>query len=279
MKKKILALMFLLILLAGGISACTSDKPDGETVSALLDAVGGDADESTATQPPITTTEDTTAAPTNPPAPPSNYAGKKLAAITFDDGPGPYTRNLIEELNKRGVKATFFMLGQQAEKYVDTVKYMYDSGHQLGSHTYTHKDITKISDDEFRSEMQKTDDAIIKGAGQGATAFRPPYGAFNKQKLDIQDKTPTHWSVDTMDWKNKNAELVKQNIVNNTKDGSIILLHDIYETSVQGALAAIDVLLEQGFQFVSVNELVTRNGDPITPHEIYFSCVPKKEES
>lgn len=276
MMKRAVSIIMVLALCIMCFSACTPDKPGTDQSSDTSQSVPS-------TNPPPTqpasTDEPSSEAPsqTQPnDVPAANQTGKKLAAITFDDGPGPYTKNLIEELNKRGVKATFFMLGQQAEKYGETIKFMYESGHQLGSHTYSHKDITKLTNEEFLAEMQRTDDAIKAATGQVATAFRPPYGAYNQEKLNLQDKTPTHWSVDTKDWENRNVDRVKNEIISHTKDGSIILLHDIYESSVQGALAAIDVLLADGFQFVTVNELVIRNGDPLTPHEIYFSCVPKK---
>lgn len=280
MKKKPVSLFLIFLSCIFLFSACSSKSvPDaGSTSLVSLPA------ELTATQPrhpssteaPTSATQASVGGETQ--SSPTETNGKKLAAITFDDGPGPYTKYLIEELNKRGAKATFFMLGQNAEKYGDTIQLMCESGHQLGSHTYSHKDITKLSDEQFLDELNRTDEAIKKGCGQIATAFRPPYGNYTKEKLSLQKKTPTHWSVDTMDWKNKNADKIKQHIITHIKDGSIILLHDIYESSVQGALAAIDVLIGEGFQFVTVDELVVRNGDPITPHEIYFSCVPKNKD-
>lgn len=282
MKRFISIITVVLLLLAFGLAGCTKDKPDdSSSTSGQVTEQGKDPSALTATQPRSTQPPETQAPSTEPPAstpeapPPPAHTGKKMVAITFDDGPGPYTRELIEGLNQRGAKATFFMLGQQAEKYGETIKFMQESGHQLGSHTYDHKDITKLSDAEFLEQLKRTDDAIQAACGQIATAFRPPYGAYNQEKLNAQDKTPSHWSVDTQDWKIKNTEGVKQHILTHTKDGSIVLLHDIYKTSVDGALAAIDALKNEGYEFVTVNELVVRNGDPITPHEIYFSCVPR----
>lgn len=278
MRKKVIPLLLILIMTMSVFSACSTDKPDSDTSTPLTSGEEMPIQTVPSTQPRSTEPSSNTEEPSETSEPPSvDTSGQKLIAFTFDDGPGPYTKTLIEELNKRGAKATFFMLGQRAENYGETIKFMYESGHQLGSHTYSHKDITKISNDEFLSEMQRTDDAIKSACGQPASAFRPPYGAYNAEKLGLQDKTPTHWSVDTMDWKTKNAESVKNHILTHAKDGSIVLMHDIYETSAQGAIAAIDALQAEGFKFVTVNELVTRNGDPITTHEIYFSCVPKTE--
>lgn len=282
MKKKLFVVLMALMVVIVSFSACKVN-PNNEPTS------GNAKEESTndvpQTQPKATTPESkpsetvpSTVPSTNPStvAPDPETVGKKLIAVTFDDGPGKYTRNLIEELNKRGVKATFFMLGSNVAAFSDTVKFMYESGHELGTHTYSHKNIIKISNDEFRSEMQRTDDAIKAASGQIATAFRPPYGAYNAEKLALQDKIPTHWSVDTLDWKTKNPAAIKEHILTHARDGSILLLHDIYETSVQGVLPAIDELLAQGYQFVTVDKLVARNGDAITPHDIYFSCVPKQ---
>lgn len=186
--------------------------------------------------------------------------GQKAVAITFDDGPGEYTQKLIEGLNERNARATFFMLGSCVAQYPDVLPLMVDGGHQLGNHTYNHLDITTISDEELNEQISKTDDEIFDACGQFSTAFRPPNGSYSEDIVSGIDKTITIWSVDSEDWKSRDAEAVKEKIVSNCKDGDIILVHDIYETSVDGALAAIDELSEQGFVFVTVDELLERYG-------------------
>lgn len=186
--------------------------------------------------------------------------GKKAIAITFDDGPGDYTEDLINGLNARHARATFFMVGSCVEQHPDILPLMVSGGHQLGNHTYSHSNITKTSDSGALEEINLTDDAIYNACGQRSTAFRPPYGAYTPEFAKTIDKTFTLWSVDTMDWKYRDAEKVKEAITSSCRDGSIILLHDLYKSSVDGALSAIDELQSEGFVFVTVDELMTRYG-------------------
>lgn len=191
--------------------------------------------------------------------------GKKAIAITFDDGPSEYTQALVEGLNERGARATFFMVGSNVSQYPDTVALMASSGHQIGNHTFNHTDIASAGLSAAQDEISKTDDAIAAACGQRSTAFRPPYGSFTDEIAKKIDKTFTIWSLDTLDWKVRDAGRIKNTIVSQSRDGSIILLHDLYKTSVDGALAAIDELQGEGFTFVTVDELMTRYGYPINP--------------
>ena len=191
--------------------------------------------------------------------------GKKAIAITFDDGPGDYTTELINGLNARHARATFFMVGSCVEQHPDVLPLMVSGGHQLGNHTYSHSNITKTSDSGALDEINLTDEAIFNACGQRSTAFRPPYGAYTPEFAKKLDKTFTLWSLDTMDWKFRDADKVKETITSTCRDGSIILLHDLYKTSVDGALAAIDELQSQGYVFVTVDELMTRYGYAIKP--------------
>ncbi len=194
-----------------------------------------------------------------------NFDGKKAVALTFDDGPGQYTEELISELNKRNAKATFFMVGTCVEKYPDVLPMMIDGGHQLGNHTYNHTDLKTLSSSDMMNAIEKTDNAIYNACGQYSTAFRPPYGSYSTDMPEKINKTFTLWSLDTVDWKNKDSQKVKNTIVSQAKDGDIILLHDIHKTSVEGALLAIDVLQNEGYVFVTVDELLTRYGYSIFP--------------
>ncbi len=203
------------------------------------------------------------------------FGGKKAVALTFDDGPGEYTAQLINELNKRNAKATFFMLGSCVEKYPEVLPKMVEGGHELGNHTYNHTDITTLSAKEINNQIQKTDDAIYNACGQYSTAFRPPYGSYNKNtNKTISDKIITLWSLDTVDWKLKDTSSVKDTIVSQCKDGDIILMHDIHKTTVEGVVLAIDELMEEGFIFVTVNDLLTRYGysiDMSIPHTAQYA--------
>ena len=197
--------------------------------------------------------------------------GQKAIALTFDDGPGEYTPKLIEGLNARGARATFFMVGSCVEQYPDVLPQMVEGGHQLGNHTYNHTDITTVTSQEMGDQIAKTDTAIYQACGQLSTAFRPPYGAYNNETNKAINKTITMWSVDTMDWKLKSSDAVKNAIVSQCKDGDIILMHDIYQTTVDGALAAIDELQNKGYIFVTVEELMTRYGYDIAKGKAHAS--------
>ena len=188
---------------------------------------------------------------------------EKLIAITFDDGPGAYTAQLLDELAARDVKATFFVSGYRAANYPETLKRMVSEGHQLASHTQNHENLNTLSAAKITDEISRTQDYITAAGGDNPAYIRPPYGNANKTVRAQAPSPLINWSVDPEDWKYHNADTVCKNILAGSYDGAIILVHDIYQTSVNGALAAIDKLLEQGYEFVTVRDLLLRRG--ITP--------------
>lgn len=188
---------------------------------------------------------------------------EKLIAITFDDGPGAYTAQLLDELAARDVKATFFVSGYRAANYPETLKRMVSEGHQLASHTQNHENLNTLSAAKIADEISRTQDYITAAGGDNPAYIRPPYGNANKTVRAQAPSPLINWSVDPEDWKYHNADTVCKNILAGSYDGAIILVHDIYQTSVNGALAAIDKLLEQGYEFVTVRDLLLRRG--VTP--------------
>lgn len=188
---------------------------------------------------------------------------EKLIAITFDDGPGAYTAQLLDELAARDVKATFFVSGYRAANYPETLKRMVSEGHQLASHTQNHENLNTLSAAKIADEISRTQNYITAAGGDNPAYIRPPYGNANKTVRAQAPSPLINWSVDPEDWKYHNADTVCSNILAGSYDGAIILVHDIYQTSVNGALAAIDKLLEQGYEFVTVRDLLLRRG--ITP--------------
>ena len=208
------------------------------------------------------------------------YTGGKLVALTFDDGPGPYTQRLLDGLKERGVKATFFMVGQNIARYPETVKRMYAEGHQLANHSYDHPNLVNLSDSSVHSQIDRTISLLDNAAGKGSNYMvRAPYGSTNARVRSLISSPLIYWSVDPQDWKDRNASTVKNRVVNNAHDGAIILLHDIHSTSVDGALAAIDILKSDGYEFVTVSELFRRRG--ITPSSgvSYSKCSPTGTDS
>ena len=200
---------------------------------------------------------------------------KKLIALTFDDGPGPYTQRLLEGLAARGVHATFFELGMRAETYDETTRRIYSEGHQVAQHGYNHPQLTSLSDDDVRWQINHTKDILNDVLGRSLTYLvRPPYGDCNSRVLSLLNAPVIIWSIDPVDWRDRNADTVRDRIVSRAFDGAIILCHDIYSSTVDGALMAIDILQEQGYEFVTVNELYRRRGVSLNNGETYYSCKP-----
>lgn len=202
--------------------------------------------------------------------------GGKLVAMTFDDGPSNRTTGkLLDGLKARGVKVTFFMQGQYAQSYPDILKRAYEDGHEIASHTWNHPDLTGCSAAEVESQISRTEAVFDSVCGAGNRYLvRPPYGSTNETVRSLIHEPLIYWSVDTRDWENFNAYTVRDNILSMTFDGSIVLLHDIHSTSVEGALMAIDRLLDMGYEFVTVSELYRRRGVEMTDGVLHYSCKP-----
>ena len=188
---------------------------------------------------------------------PSNY---KKIALTFDDGPGYYSDELLDFLKDRGIHCTFFMVGNLVSSYSKQVKRMYDEGHELGNHSYTHAQLTKLSADGVRAEIRKCDDAIYDATGVYPTVMRPPYGATNNTVLANIPYPVILWNVDTLDWKYRDADYVAEQVYKGAGSGNIILCHEIHKTTIAGVKTAIDRLLAEGWKFVTVTELLTCDG-------------------
>lgn len=202
----------------------------------------------------------------------ASAASQKLVAITFDDGPSGYTPKLLDGLKARGAKATFFCVGTNASAHADTLKRMVNEGHQIANHTYSHPQLTKLGASEIQNELSKCRKYLVSAAGEQTFCLRPPYGSYNNTVKQTANCPLILWSVDTLDWKSRNADSVYNVITRETKDGSIILLHDLYSTSVTAALRAIDTLQQQGYEFVTVKELFRRRGITLENGKVYSSA-------
>ena len=194
----------------------------------------------------------------------------KQIALTFDDGPSSHTSRLLDYLeDNEDIKVTFFMVGNRINSYKTSVKRMAEQGHELGYHSYTHKTQTGLSSSQIRSDYNKSNKIIKNLTGQGFTVWRTPGGSYNSRVLQSVPLPHIMWSVDTRDWETKNATKVYNSIMNNAKDGAIILLHDLHGTSVDGAIKAMKKLKAQGYEFVTVTELLSRDGTPPTAGSSY----------
>lgn len=201
--------------------------------------------------------------------------GGKLIALTFDDGPSYYTSGLLDGLAERGVRATFFMLGQCARNYPDTVRRAFEEGHEIAQHTYDHPALTTKTNEQIQWQLEYTDEILDDCLGMNLDyLLRPPYGDQNSRVLSVIGCPAIIWSVDSCDWVSLNQYSVRDTIVNNAFDGAIVLVHDIHRSSIPGALMAVDILLEQGYEFVTVSELYRRRGVSLEDGMKYYSCKP-----
>lgn len=182
-------------------------------------------------------------------------------AMTFDDGPKPgQTDRLLDMLKARGIRATFFVVGQNAAEYPELIKRMVDEGHEVANHSWSHPSLTKVGATGVQSQILQTDAAIIAGGAPKPTIMRPPYGATNaaitKRINEEFGQKVILWSVDPLDWKVRNAAHVTSEILKSTVPGSIVLAHDIHASTVDAMPGTLDALAAKGLKFVTVSELI-----------------------
>lgn len=182
---------------------------------------------------------------------------EKVVALTFDDGPGyKTTMRLLEGLEERNVRATFFLLGEKIEERTEVVEKMHEDGHLIGNHSYSHVQLDSVNVACALEEVEKTNRIIEEITGERPVYIRPPYGSWNASLEEKIDMTPVLWTVDTSDWNTRDVNRIVEYVVNEVESGDVILMHDIYDTSVAAALEIVDRLKNQGFIFVTVDELL-----------------------
>lgn len=197
------------------------------------------------------------------------FEGKKLICFTFDDGPSKYTAKLLDGLAQRNAKATFFVVGNRVKSYPSILLRMKNEGHTIGQHSWSHKNLKKLDENAAKNEIYLANDAIKSIIGENPRYIRPPYGAYSDATLTYADMVFINWSIDPLDWKYKNADTVYKNIISKAYDGAIILVHDLYGTSVDGALKAMDHLANEGYAFVSIDEMAQLRGYNLQTHHLY----------
>lgn len=178
-------------------------------------------------------------------------------ALTFDDGPSAvWTPALLDGLKERGVKATFFLIGENADKNPEIVKRMAEEGHLIGNHTYHHVELTKVSENEARLELADTSAVIVRITGKEPEYMRPPFGAWQRKLEQEIQMLPVLWTIDPLDWTTENQDEIVNKVVTEAEENDIILLHDCYKSSIEAGLRIVDILQEEGFVFVTVDELL-----------------------
>ena len=209
---------------------------------------------------------------------PSSYldqgidGNEKLIAFTYDDGPhGDNTLALIDLFATYNGKATFFTVGSRVGSYPDIVKQILDSGNQIASHTFSHPNLNKATPEQIQQEIASTEQAIRDASGyDGQIMVRPPYGNANEYVRENSNVTFINWSIDSNDWRYKDGKSVCDTVVEYAHDGGIVLMHDLYSSTVEGTKCALEKLSAEGYKFVTVEELLESRNIPIEPKKIYY---------
>ena len=194
---------------------------------------------------------------------------RKVVALTFDDGPNSTTTNqALDTLSKYGIKATFFVLGKNVSGNEEILKRMKADGHVIGNHSWSHPVLSKLSLDEAKKQITDTEDALTKVLGSSSKLMRPPYGAITDDIRNSLDLSFIMWDVDSLDWKSKNEAAILTEIQREVKNGSIILMHDIHAETVNALPKVIDYLKGQGYDFVTIPDLLDSR---LKAHQLYYN--------
>lgn len=198
---------------------------------------------------------------------------KPMIALTFDDGPSAHTERLLDVFAQYGGKGTFFVVGNQIDNRKNTLIRIANEGHEIGNHSWDHRQLTKLTPQEITDQIMMTRAKIFDVTGIDTKIMRPPYGACNNDVKSIgitTDVAFVNWSIDTLDWKTKNSELIYNEIINNTKDGDIVLCHDLHKTTVDAMETVIPKLILDGYQLVTVTELMQHSDTPLEAGKMFY---------
>ncbi|WP_209752054.1 polysaccharide deacetylase family protein [Cohnella suwonensis] len=252
------------ITVPGSVTGAEPAPDEFETPPESPDPGGQQPSNPQPPQPPLTPPPEKNERPVSPGK--DQYPNRKLVALTFDDGPdGKYTEEILGILKEKGVKATFFLVGTQVAKYPEVAKRIAEEGHDVGNHSWSHADLTKLSAQAMRDQLTKTQDAIFKATGVTSDLMRTPYGAYDDGVLkEIHDQDMTHvfWTVDTRDWAGTSVADMRKNMLSHTHKGGIILMHSFggRKHAIDHTVALLPTIIEElqdkGYEFVTVNELI-----------------------
>lgn len=196
---------------------------------------------------------------------------KKTVALTFDDGPSKYTKDIIDLLSDNKANATFFILGSNIDNYDEEISYILEYNNELGSHTYNHKILTRVKEKDLDNEINLTTNKIKEKYDYDIKLFRPPYGIINEKIRNEYDYSYILWSLDTLDWKNRSADKIYNNVIKNIDDGDIILMHDMYYSTYKALDKLLPELYMEGYQVTTVSNLAELKGYQIELKEKYNS--------
>ena len=194
---------------------------------------------------------------------------QKLVALTFDDGPSMYTEEILDILAENDSRATFFMVGYNIEKHPERVRMVLDAGCEVGNHTTGHRDLSDISRSAVESEVYDNERLLNDAGAEGELLLRPPYGLTNDTVKEVVKRPMINWSVDSRDWKTKDAASTVAEVRKNVRDGRVVLMHDIYRSTVEALKELIPWLKEEGYRLVTVSELYEARGEELLDGHVY----------
>lgn len=201
------------------------------------------------------------------------YWDRPMIALTFDDGPGERTGEILDCLERYGQAATFFVVGTNAVNYKDTIRRADFIGCEVGSHTWGHADLATLSPEEINNQFVDADKPIYEATGHHVTVLRPPYGSYSDRVKEIVGVPLVLWNIDTRDWATHDTESTVNEVIGVVYDGDIVLMHDIHVSTVDAALIIIPELVDQGYQLVTMSEIASHRGG-MEPGGAYFRFRP-----
>ena len=196
-----------------------------------------------------------------------------MLALTFDDGPSMNTEKILDILNQYGGKATFFVLGDRVNVRKNTLIRIVNEGHEIGNHSWSHRQLTHLTADEIKDQIMMTRAKIYDVTGKDCLIVRPPYGLCNDVVKEIGRNlgvTFVNWSVDTLDWKTKDAQAIYNEVIKNVSDGALILCHDLYKTTVDAIETVVPQLIDEGYQLVTISQLMEYSDKKIEFGKVYY---------
>lgn len=256
------------------ILSTDSDKTPGDNEASALSAALKATPTPSPTPSPSPTPEPTPT-PTPEPLSVDNIdPNKPIVALSYDDGPSSNTASILETLEKYGAHATFFMVGENIDMHPDWVKMVYESGNEVANHTVNHKNLNTLSAEDIRKEVENNQSKLNSTLGLDKKYLvRPPYGNTNDTVKATVEHPMILWWVDTLDWKSKDPDAVLEEVKKATKDGAIILMHDLYSTTAEATKKVVPWLKEQGYQICSVSEMFAARGVKMENGKTYNSCI------
>lgn len=197
-----------------------------------------------------------------------------MVAFTFDDGPSAEsTDRILAALTANYSHATFFVVGRQTEQFPEKLQNILSSGCEIGNHTFDHRNLVDLSESDIYEQIANLNRSVKNATGEETTVIRPPYGAYDEKVMGILDKPVILWDVDSEDWKSRNAQTICNKVLSEVKDGDIILMHDLYESTAEAVELILPKLKEQGYQIVTVSEMASYKGKALELGKAYGKIV------